>query len=365
MTRLRLIGVMCGLALWGGCNDGASRGVCDDGTTVARAGTNGCALATLITETGFLCPEELPSAWSFGDDYVLCLPDGDEPSAADEQALCEALAGEGYTWDGEVCVAPDGDSVSLEPIGSDPSPDAGDDAGGSEPDVGGPDVGTPDTTEPDAGTRDTGEPDADPVDAEPDGGEPTDTNPTDAGAPDADPDTPDSTDAPVSIACASDAADACPEGMQCVQTAPPYCSADWVGVCAPVESEDPCPALVVCGCDGQTFGDACQARASGYTQIFVSCADECPGVADSCDDGCFEMSAFPYDEERGCTDYSAGAQVVGCTSLEGGTDDAPCVKRANDGALFIATSGSAFLESEEWTDCTEEEAERAQTTGCE
>lgn len=351
MKAHRILLAMFGLALVAGCNDDASRDVCDGGTTLARDGGDGCAFAHLITETGFLCPEEIPAAWEFGNDYVLCLPEGDTPGAVDERTLCDVLADEGYSWDVDagVCVAPDGDAVQLEPLPGDAGDAGGPDAG---EDAGSPDVDD-DTVTPDAGPDDTGPIDAGQPDFGFDGGSPdtaADTTPVDAG-----------TDAGA-ISCANNG-DPCPDGMQCVQTAPPFCSTDYIGVCEPIDSEATCPAVPVCGCDGQEWGDACQAREAGYTEIFVPCDDACPDVADSCEEGCFEMRAFPYNEAGGCVDYTAGALTVGCTSMDGGTDDTPCVKRASDGAVFVATSGSAFVASEAWIDCTPAEQEAVQS-GC-
>jgi hypothetical protein len=72
------------------------------------------------------------------------------------------------------------------------------------------------------------------------------------------------------------------------------------------------------------------------------------------------MRAYPYVPEQRCTRYTQGAEVVGCTAAQVGTADAPCVKRASDGALFVATSGSGFRGRPEWTSCTEEEARLVQ-----
>ena len=88
----------------------------------------------------------------------------------------------------------------------------------------------------------------------------------------------------------------------------------------------------------------------------ASCSEErldCPGIAQSCGDECLPMQAYPFSPGRECVTYVA--EIVGCTSEEVGTDDAPCVKRHVDGAMFIATSGSAFRSSEGWSECSPEE----------
>ena len=83
--------------------------------------------------------------------------------------------------------------------------------------------------------------------------------------------------------------------------------------------------------------------------ISSACAER-----DSADE-CYPMRAFPFDSERMCV--SDVTQVVGCTLDEIGAGVAPCVKRLSDGALFVATQGARFRDSEEWGECTSEERE--------
>jgi hypothetical protein len=101
----------------------------------------------------------------------------------------------------------------------------------------------------------------------------------------------------------------------------------------------------------------------GTTMVLVpACGDECPAVSRSCDDGCHPMRAFPLDPAKQCvTDTS---EIVGCTSDETGTDDAPCVKRLEDGAMFIATQGSPFRNSSGWAECTDAEEAALMTATC-
>lgn len=91
--------------------------------------------------------------------------------------------------------------------------------------------------------------------------------------------------------------------------------------------------------------------------VLSACGDdECPATATSCPmDGCYPMRAFPFDAAQGCV--LASTEIVGCTADEVGTDDAPCVRRLSDGALFIATQGSPFRRSTGWEECTDEEQE--------
>jgi len=69
---------------------------------------------------------------------------------------------------------------------------------------------------------------------------------------------------------------------------------------------------------------------------------------------CFSMRAYPFEPDRQCV--ASAPVVVGCTPFGSGTGDAPCVKRLSDGALFIATSGSVFLASPDWEECSQEES---------
>ncbi len=98
----------------------------------------------------------------------------------------------------------------------------------------------------------------------------------------------------------------------------------------------------------------CLSLVLGPLLVLAGCGDEgCPDVATSCPDGCYPMRATPYDVDRGCFANAGG--VVGCTTDAVGTDDAPCVKRLSDGALFIASQGSPFRRSAGWAECRDDE----------
>ncbi|MCB9507808.1 MAG: hypothetical protein H6700_09840 [Myxococcales bacterium] len=328
-TALFLVAAACGA----GCNSGSTASDCS-GSAVELAAGSACGY--LITETGFLCPADLPEEYRFGA-VVVCAEDGAALGPADEQALCEALAGEGYSWSADTgCTGPGGESVGLERV-VDPAADTSADV---PFDDSGRDVGT----------------DAEPTDAEvevsvPDIG--VDGGPAEVGV-----------DAGVElVACSWD--EPCEDGFVCIQTFPVGCTAGpWEGQCEELpRPEESCPAVEVCGCDGTAYGDPCQARRAGYGGPTFDCSSSCAPIADSCGGECFEMRAYPYS--NGCIDRTAGPRVVGCTEADGGTDDTPCVRRLVDGALFEATSGSPFVASSGWTTCTEEEvALLAASTDC-
>ena len=103
--------------------------------------------------------------------------------------------------------------------------------------------------------------------------------------------------------------------------------------------------------------------------FFAGCAGEGDSETDEsrpppsdCEEGTYPMSAFPFDEMRGCV--LSVPVTVGCTPDEEGTDDAPCVKRLSDGALFIATQGSPFRASPEWEECGEADSQRLSDASC-
>lgn len=173
---------------------------------------------------------------------------------------------------GEDPIAPsDGADTPVSDTGTDGSAaDGGEDVSGV--DTGSTDSGATDTGEPDTGPDpDAGEPDALESDAAPDADLDTapdaepDTEP-DTGEPDAAPDTPDSD--------TGTGGGECDSNTQCAPT--DYCFHDGcegTGVC--VERPELCPLVwdPVCGCDGMTYGNSCDAAGAG---VNVKSTGECP-----------------------------------------------------------------------------------------
>jgi hypothetical protein len=333
------------------CDDGNDTEIPScDGVEVAAGGSTYCA--SLITETGFLCPASLPEEFDF-DGFTVCLPEGETPSDELIYALCLELASAGYHLDAATgeCLNPDDEPVVPVPAGT------------AQPDAGVSDAGAPDV-ETDAGAIDTGGPD---------GIAPTDAGPTDGGSLDGDESDVDDDAAPdvdgdvgsdvdgggLGDTCLSSEEFSCTVGLYCAQQEPVECTPSYVGVCTsvPARSEWDTP-FAVCGCNEETYalGEG-QAREAGYGGPIVACefSGVCPDYALACPSECFEMSAARYNSSLDCLNGGGISGVVGCTSIEGGSDDAPCVKRLADGALFVATSGTAFDASMQWVACSDEE----------
>ena len=55
------------------------------------------------------------------------------------------------------------------------------------------------------------------------------------------------------------------------------CAADAEGVCTPLSLSCPSTFLPVCGCDGMTYGNSCQAHAAGFDVAYAgACRSEVP-----------------------------------------------------------------------------------------
>lgn len=93
----------------------------------------------------------------------------------------------------------------------------------------------------------------------------------------------DITDAAVAKMCGGQLGLGCPAGQYCEYTAAQRCGAgDQAGTCQPSGGKF-CPAiyLPVCGCDGKTYGNACEANRAGTS---VAKEGACEGKPTSCGD---------------------------------------------------------------------------------
>jgi hypothetical protein len=109
-------------------------------------------------------------------------------------------------------------------------------------------------------------------------------------------------EAPVTLACGGTAALDCSAGFFCEFGADAMCgSADEIGVCREIPSS--CVAVLspVCGCDGQTYGNSCEAAMAGVSVASQGACEEdtaqsCGGLfgqACSADSFCnFELAEF-------------------------------------------------------------------------
>jgi hypothetical protein len=89
------------------------------------------------------------------------------------------------------------------------------------------------------------------------------------------------------VACGGDLGTDCLEGEICVVEAG-LCDPGAPGICEPVP--EACPAIVdpVCGCDGKTFTNACEARRAGVTVDFEGSCGESAGCGGVFEKGCSE-----------------------------------------------------------------------------
>lgn len=97
-------------------------------------------------------------------------------------------------------------------------------------------------------------------------------------------------------ACGGFAGFACPTGQYCSYAADAMCgAADQMGTCAPIPEACTAEVAPVCGCDDQTYGNACEAAAAGVSVIHDGACEVACGAraGDTCsaDEYCkFELS---------------------------------------------------------------------------
>lgn len=91
----------------------------------------------------------------------------------------------------------------------------------------------------------------------------------------------------------------------------------------------------------------------------LSGCNPCPLEASECPSSCLGIGAYPYDADRDCWDQPP--VTLGCSSAGGASHDVICMKREDDGSLYLATNGSLGRElitgSENWSECSSAEAE--------
>jgi hypothetical protein len=114
----------------------------------------------------------------------------------------------------------------------------------------------------------------------------------------------------------------------------------------------------VCRCEGGAYNcwrAFLAASSCGECTVPPGACSESTGA---CADGCFSINAAYFDPEQECV--STIFERVGCTSIEETTSDSGCVRRVSDGALFVATSFTRHLQSDDWEACSAEEIAKTQ-----
>ena len=200
-----------------------------------------------------------------------------------------------------------------------------------------PDVTSEDSSAADSGPADTGPADTGPADTGPADTGPADTGAADTGAADTGPAPP----KPCAYDSAKGAApDLCPVGEVCVPNVG-ACSG-WVsGVCKPTVAN--CPALdqPVCGCDGKTYPNACEAQKAVVT---IKSGGKCAGqVAQPCGGNTGKTcAAGEVCDVKGCESSDAGVcATVPAKCADGGQKECGCDGNTYPNACFRLQAGVA------------------------
>ena len=96
----------------------------------------------------------------------------------------------------------------------------------------------------------------------------------------------------------------------------------------------------------------------GSAAILALPACGCPEDASECPSGCGDVRGWRLDPERHCNERT---ETIACTSARGGTADVECLRRDDDGSLYLLGTGSTareLMQTPTWSECTPEERER-------
>jgi hypothetical protein len=176
------------------------------------------------------------------------------------------------------------------------------------------------------------------------------------------------------VICGGDAGDTCASDQFCKRDEG-VCSEDAEGVCTDLPS--PCPTTVtpVCGCDGTTYNNACEAHAAG---VNVASEGACAGAAcggaagDTCTDTQFcktELGVCDENAEGECTNIpvSCSTEVNPVCGCDGVTYPNACT--AGGAGVNIASTGEcagggAACGGEAGDTCADDEFCKLETGAC-